>query len=134
LAELEKQAMAAPWKNIVVGDCDHKRTLVAIGTARGYTSKDIPDPDASLICDLRNAAPAMLAVLGKFQPGDSERLEDIIETINFSIPSELQCVEEGDEELDFAYTEYQELVKGKGCLRRLQEACQLMEAEPSPRE
>jgi hypothetical protein len=75
LRELEAAALPAPWKHAIVGDCDHKRILVAIGDARGYTAKDVPDPDACLICDLRNAAPKLLAALD-FRAGDAEILAD----------------------------------------------------------
>jgi hypothetical protein len=58
LKKLEATALPAPWKRVMVGDCDHKRILVALGDARGYTAKDIPDPDACLICDLIRAGDA----------------------------------------------------------------------------
>jgi hypothetical protein len=60
--------------------------------------------------DLLLAAPAMLEVLGKFQPGDSERLRSMLSGYAGWLSSLL--------------TE-----EDKHMLARLQEACQLMEAE-----
>lgn len=84
---------------------------------------------ARFLCDLRNAAPAILATLDEIKPGDRQRLEEITEIIDFSIPSELTGVEEGDEELDFAPNEYKELVKAKAVLYRYRAMAAKMEEE-----
>lgn len=84
---------------------------------------------ARFCLEMVNTGPDMLAVLSMFRKGDAKRLADVIEIIDFSLPSELMSVEEGDEELDFVEDEFKELVKAKSILYRLQAACTLMEAD-----
>ena len=86
-------------------------------------------PDESYFCEAMEpeAMDRLDEVLKGFQPGDIEKLEAIIELINFSLPSELLGAEEGDAVLEFAPDEYLELVKAKDLLYGFRDMCRLME-------
>jgi hypothetical protein len=117
LAKLDQAAKPGPlkyvpgmknWTNDTIQTPD--RDIVAWG--------GIPDsPNTHLLIALRNAAPAMLAVLGQFEPGDEEiirRLNQSLDLITF--PVELKDVME------------KHLDDSRNLLTRLQRAAQLMEA------
>jgi hypothetical protein len=73
---------------------------------------------------------ALLTALGKVQEGDAHKLDEIIEMIDFSIPSELMSVEESDEDFDIAPSEYQEMIQMKATLQRYADLARLMEDSP----
>jgi len=119
LAELESKATPCSWQpeestvnenqaGIFHGnDISKEFILRYMHDAWGLREKDL-----NLIIALRNAAPAMLAVLGCFQPGDAATLDPLIEEERLSI---LECFGERTEVLDL--------------FERLQKAASLMEAE-----
>jgi hypothetical protein len=79
--------------------------------------------------NLRNAAHWLLAVAGQFQAGDASLLGELIEYIDFLIPSGLEAVEEGDEEFEVIPDDQKLLIRAKDCLHRMLAAAKIMEGE-----
>ncbi len=79
------------------------------------------------MCEILNAAPALLDVLGEIRAGDARRFDEIIEMIDFSLPSELMGVEESEEEFEIAPSEYQEMIRMKETLHRYRDVAKKME-------
>ncbi|MFA5380285.1 MAG: hypothetical protein WC455_31275 [Dehalococcoidia bacterium] len=98
----------------------HYPYLVYVQTEMQTSCACKTDEDARFVSAMRNAAPALLGILGEIRPGDAKKLDAIIEMIDFSIPSELIGVEEGDEMFDYSPGEYQEMIRMKAVLRRYQ--------------
>lgn len=67
IAELEKAATPAPWSLDM--QIDPKKAL----------------RDAKLMIAMRNALPKILGVLGAFQDGDAEALEDLAKRVDIAI-------------------------------------------------
>jgi hypothetical protein len=79
-------------------------------------------------CAVLNAAPTLLDILGEIRAGDVRRFDEIIEMIDFSMPSELMGVDECDEEFDLAPSEYQEMIRMKETLHRYRGIAKRMKA------
>lgn len=71
LTELEAKATCAPWD--LLGKIDFQ--IVADNPDFYISFADSDREDPQLITDLRNAAPWLLEVAGKFQPGDAALLK-----------------------------------------------------------
>lgn len=66
LREIElraEKATAGPWDMVVVGDVGDRRHVVAIGTAKGWTHRDIADDDSLFIAASRTDIPALTGAL-----------------------------------------------------------------------
>jgi hypothetical protein len=108
LGELEKSATPTPWKAIEGREAEF--LIISNPKHPIFTEKgDCDTPDANFISTMRNAAPAMLAVLRIFRKFDSRRLGDAAKFIDERDPK-AQMVDIID------------------CVNRLQKAAALMEA------
>jgi hypothetical protein len=72
--------------------------------------------------------PMLLDIMGAIRPGDTEKLDAIIEMIDFSMPDELTDVDEGDELFEFVPSEDQDMIRMKAVLRRYRGMAARMEA------
>ena len=137
LRKLEAKATPGPWDMNYNGSYEiftagHGPSESRDKTVMRWKDDGLPirGKDSLLILIMRNAAPRMLAALGKVQAGDAHKLDEIIEMIDFSIPSELMSVEESDEDFDIAPSEYQEMIQMKATLQRYVDLARLMEGNP----
>ena len=85
------------------------------------------ESDANLIANLRNATPWLLEAAACFQPGDADLLDELIEYIDFLIPSGMEAVEEGDEEFEMLLDDQKLLIRAKDHLFRMLAAAKIME-------
>jgi hypothetical protein len=126
LKELEAKATPSRW--YLIGNRDIQLLSEFTSQDDFYINfDDSGREDPEFITEMRNAAPKLLDVLGEIRAGDTRRFDEIIEMIDFSIPSELAGVEEGDEEFDLAPSEYQEMIKMKETLHRYRDMAAQME-------
>jgi len=66
LREIEyrcEKASKGTWHIVVVGDVGDRRSVVAIGTAKGWTHRDIADDDSLFIAASRTDIPALTKAL-----------------------------------------------------------------------
>lgn len=76
LKELEAKSTCAPWRLRHGTIDDWQITANSPDFYIGFVDSDKNDPE--MITEIRNAAPALLEVLGGFQPGDAEVLTGLL--------------------------------------------------------
>jgi len=82
LLALAEKATPRPWKDAVTADqCGH-RIVLSIGTAHGYTPRELPDADACYIVAACNALPDLIA--------RAQRAEKRVEQLRTAIKSVLK--------------------------------------------
>ena len=79
--------------------------------------------------DIRSAAPWLLEVAGSFQRGDADLLDELIEYIDFLMPSGMEAVEVGDEEFEVLLDDQKLLIRAKDHLFRMLAAAKIMEGK-----
>ena len=75
LKELEAKSTCAPWRLRHGTIDDWQITANSPDFYIGFVDSDKNDPE--MITEIRNAAPALLEVLGGFRPGDAAALDEI---------------------------------------------------------
>jgi len=77
LKELEAKSTCAPWRLRHGTIDDWQITANSPDFYIGFVDSDKNDPE--MITEIRNAAPALLEVLGGFQPGDAGSLDFVLD-------------------------------------------------------